>query len=86
MEKSTNCKSVFSLEEVFQASKSIAIHSTKTVTIDTNTLQKIKNILTDYPEYDMSMAKLLNAIITKWLEEHREELMQHHMSKSINRY
>lgn len=86
MAKSTDIKSVFSLEDVFQTSKSLVLQTPKTVMFDSNTILKIKNIITDYPEHELSMAKLLNAIVAKWLEEHREELMQNHISNSLNRY
>jgi hypothetical protein len=86
MAKSINSKSVSSLEDTLQASKSVLIQTKKTVVFDNITVLKIRNIITDYPEYELSMTKLLNAIVAKWLEEHREELMQHHISKSLNRY
>jgi len=86
MAKSTNCKSVFSIEDAFQASKSITVQNPKHVVLDNRILLKIKNIITDFPEYELSNSKLVNAIVSKWLEEHREELMQQHISNSINRY
>jgi Fe-S-cluster formation regulator IscX/YfhJ len=86
MEKSSKSKAVFSLEDTLQASKSIVIQTPKTVVFDNASVLKIRNIITDYPEYELSMTKLLNAIVAKWLDEHREELMQHHISNSLNRY
>ena len=60
-------------------SKSTILDSPKTIQIDSNTLFKLKNIVTDFPEYGLSSTKVLNAIIFKWLEDNRDELLQHHM-------
>jgi len=86
MAKSVNDKSVSSLKSTLLESKSMILDSPKTVQIDSNILFKLKNIVTDFPEYGLSSTKILNAIIFKWLEDNRDELLQHHMLNASRRY
>lgn len=86
MAKSTKSKSASLIEDLLQASKSLVTQSPKTVVFDNSIVLKIKNIIIDYPEHETTATKLINAIVAKWLEEHREELMQHHVANSLNRY
>lgn len=86
MAKSVNDKSVSSLKSTLLESKSMILDSPKTVQIDSNILFKLKNIVTDFPEYGLSSTKVLNAIIFKWLEDNRDELLQHHMLNASRRY
>nr|WP_199158674.1 hypothetical protein [Pedobacter sp. ASV2] len=86
MAKSVNDKSVYSLKSTLLESKSMIRDSPKTVQIDSNILFKLRNIVTDFPEYGLSSTKVLNAIIIKWLEDNRDELLQHHMLNASRRY
>ncbi|MGO4878793.1 hypothetical protein ACEN2P_19475 [Pedobacter psychrotolerans] len=86
MAKSVNDQSVSSLKSTLLESKSMILDSPKTVQIDSNILFKLKNIVTDFPEYGLSSTKVLNAIIFKWLEDNRDELLQHHMLNASRRY
>lgn len=86
MAKSVNDKSVSSLKSTLIESKSLVLDSPKTVQIDSNILFKLKNIVTDFPEYGLSSTKVLNTIIFKWLEDNREELLQHHILNAPTRY
>jgi hypothetical protein len=86
MAKSTKSKLASSIEDVLQASKSLVIQNSKTVVFDNSIVLKIKNVIIDYPEQKTTATKLINMIVAKWLEEHREELMHHHVSNSLNRY
>ena len=86
MAKSVNDKIVSSLKSTLLESKSMILDSPKTVQIDSNILFKLKNIVTDFPEYGLSSTKVLNAIIFKWLEDNRDELLQHHMLNASRRY
>lgn len=86
MAKSVNDKSVSSLKNTLLESKSLILGSPKTVQIDSNILFKLKNIVTDFPEYSLSSTKLFNTIISKWLEDNRDELLQHHMLNASRRY
>lgn len=47
-------------------------NSPKTVQIVGNILPKIKNVITDFPEYSLSSTKVFNTIIYKWLEENKK--------------
>jgi hypothetical protein len=86
MAKSTKSKRTHTLEDTLQASTSILVQTPKTVILDNTIVMKIKNIVLDFPEYKLSTTKLVNGIVLKWLDDHREELLQHHLSKSSDRY
>lgn len=86
MAKSLKDKDIFSLENTLQTAKSLVLNNPKVVQFDNSIIIKLKNIVTDFPDHGLSSTKLLNAIVLKWLEEHRDELMKNHILNSAKRY
>ena len=55
-------KNKFSLENTLSLAKVVKISTPKNMLIENETLLKFKNLVTDYPEYNLSPTKLLNVI------------------------
>jgi hypothetical protein len=62
------------IEEVLVLASNYDFTSTKTLHIDQEIHRKFKSILLDYDEGNVTMKKLVNAILFQWIDDHKAEL------------
>jgi hypothetical protein len=67
-------KSNLTIQEVLVVASNYDFTSTKTMHIDQEIHRKFKSILLDYDEGNVTMKKLVNAILFKWIEDHKPNL------------
>ncbi|GEM_PF-4159940 len=79
-------KNNFSLTEVLEEASTLSNLESKIIYVDVNTINKLKSVCVDFPDYNISHTKLANAILKQWLEENRDNLMDNLMSKIRGRY
>jgi hypothetical protein len=62
------------VEEVLAAASNYDIASSKSIQLDIEINRKLKNILNDYNNDNVSMQKLVNVILFQWIQYHKQEL------------
>lgn len=75
-----------SLKACFKLAGEYPDFSTKNIAIDEDVHKLLKNVINDYHEYDLKIGKLINAILTIWIEQHRKEFKENLVEKISNRY
>lgn len=75
-----------SLNQVLEEASTLSNLESKIIYIDVNIINKLKSVCIDFPDYNISHTKLANSILSYWLEENKEDLLDNLMSKVRGRY
>ena len=62
------------VEEFLTAASKYDIASSKSLQLDTEIHRKLKNILNDYDNDNVTMQKFVNLILFQWIQSHKQEL------------
>jgi hypothetical protein len=62
------------LDEVLAAAINFEIKSVKSTFLDQDIHRKFKSILSDFDMDNLNMQKLINTILSQWIQDHKMEL------------
>jgi len=74
------------VEEILREASVYEVIASKSAHLDKDIHRKLKSILVDYNPGNVTITKLINVILLRWIQDHQKELNKNFLSKVENRY